>query len=368
VKSLACVATLLAMGVSLVGCGKEAPAGPGASDDTTAISGALAATDGRTGRLTLASATTAVADALGGPELAVSAAVGVINLTGTVSLSDGTSATLTGTWDTDMGALSVSGGGFTFSGTMENGVLTGSFAGPSITGLFSLQVGGSSDLAVYCGVFTGRQSEDLPDGGSGTAPSNGTWNLVVGASTVQLIGIAGQEKDPIVLAGTRSGNTVTISVPGGSATGTIRGTDGEFVNGTYSTAEGEQGTFHGSQAACTAASETGALAQLVINPPGLLPGNGRLAFDSTLTFVTALDADGNLVAAPELTWDFPANDQFIRTNGEPVLPGQQWVVLQSPQGAGTGTPPQLVTRTFSVTSHNHPTVTATGTVVIYWYW
>jgi hypothetical protein len=84
--------------------------------------------------------------------------------------------------------------------------------------------------------------------------------------------------------------------------------------------------------------------------------------------VTALDADGNLVAAPDLIWDFPSDDQFIRTSPEPTLPGQKWVVTQTPAGPGTGAPPQLVTRTFTVTSQSHPSVTATGTVVIYWYW
>lgn len=374
-RSLRYFAFAFVFGVVLISC-SDAGTGPGGSTDSTAISGALAATDGRTGVLSLES-TSGAAASRGGPVFAVStsaaAAAELINLTGTATLSDGTTADLTGSWDTETGEFSVSDGqpgGFAFEGVMEDGTLTGGFTGPDIEGVFSIQVGAPSDLAVYCGTFTGRQPEELPDGGDGTAPSNGTWNLVVGTSTVQVIGIAGEEGNAIVAEGTVSGTTVTISVPGGNATGTIRGDDGEFVNGTYATAAGDEGTFHGSTAACTATSEAGTIASLIINAPGLLPGNGRLAFDSALAFVTALDADGNYVAAPELTWTFPAADAFLRTNGEVTPPGQKWVVAQAPlpPAQGTGDPPELVTRTFTVTSVNNPSVSATGTVVVYWYW
>lgn len=371
-KPLRVLAPTLALGLLLVSCSDEGT-GPGDSSDTTVISGALAATDGRMGLLSLESAA-ATATTRGGPAFALSAsaadAAEVIDLTGTATLSDGTTANLTGTWDTETGEFSVSGGGYSFEGVIEDGSLTGDFTGPSIEGLFSVQVGAPSDLGVYCGTFNGRQPEELPDGGSGTAPSNGTWNLVVGTSTVQLIGIAGQEANAIVAEGTRSGSTVTISVPGGSATGTIRGDNDEFVDGMYATAAADEGMFHGSAAACTATSETGTIASLVINAPGLLPGNARLAFDSSLAFVTALDADGNYVAAPELQWSFPLADQFLRTNSEATVPGQKWVVAQAPlpPATGTGDPPQLVTRTLTVTSVNNPSVTATGTVVVYWYW
>jgi hypothetical protein len=370
--SIALLAPVLALGLVLINCSDDGT-GPGDGNDSTVIAGALAATDGTTGLLSLTSAA-AVSLARAEPSLAMSAHVTasaeIISLTGTATLSDGTIADLTGSWDTETGEFSVSGDGFSFAGTMEDGSLTDTFTGPSITGLFSLQVGAPSDLGVYCGTFTGRQPEDLPDGGDGTAPSNGTWNLVVGPSTVQLIGIAGEEGTPILAEGSRSGATVTISVPGGSATGTLTGGDDEFVNGEYATAGGDAGEFHGSIAACTATAETGTIASLVINAPGLLPGNGRLAFDSSLTYVTALDADGNYVAAPDLTWTFPAADQFLRTNSEATLPGQKWVVAQSPlpPAQGTGEPPELVTRTFTVASVNRPGVTATGTVVVYWYW
>ena len=371
-RSLRHLTPVLVLGLVLINCSDDGT-GLGNGDDSTQIAGALAATNGTTGRITLTSPT-AVAAARGRPTPAVSASVAataeIIDLTGTATLSDGTTADLTGTWDTETGEISVSGDGFLFEGTMENGSLTSTFTGPSIDGLFSLQVGAPADLAVYCGTFTGRQPEELPDGGNGTAPSNGTWNLVVGSATVQLIGIAGEEGNPILAEGSRSGSTVTISVTGGSATGTITGDDDEFVNGEYSTVGGDAGQFRGSVAACTATAETGTIASLVINAPGLLPGNGRLAFDSSLTYVTALDADGNYVAAPELTWTFPAADQFLRTNGETTQPGQKWVIAQAPlpPAQGTGDPPELVTRTFTVASVNNPGVTATGTVVVYWYW
>jgi hypothetical protein len=378
------------LGLVLISCSDEGT-GPGGSTDSTVISGALAATDGRTGVLSLESTSGPVASR-SGPVFAVSAsaagAAELISLTGTATLSDGTTADLTGTWDTETGEFSVSGGGFVFEGVIEGGSLTGDFTGPDIEGIYSIQVGAPSDLAVYCGTFNGLQLENLPDGNGGVGPSNGTWNLVVGASTVQLIAVT-SEGTPIVADGTRSGATVTIGVPGQQgATGTIAGDDEEFVNGDYNVSVEDVGEFHGSKAACTATSETGTIASLVLNPPGLTPGNGRLAFDSTLAFVTALDADGNYVAAPELTWSLltvaqagSADPQgglagvmeYLRTNDQSTLPGQKWVVAQSPEPPVITDPDHipdfhLHTRTFTVTSVNNPSVSATGTVVVYWYW
>jgi len=352
----------LAGALAFAGCTSEKALGPDTETGGQSLAGTLAASDGRTGIVTMTTATAALMSP--GPSIlsVAGAQSDVINLSGSVALSDGTTATLAGTWDIDTGDLSVSGGGFGFTGTIVSGRVSGSFTGPGITGAFFLQVGTTSaELAVYCGTFTGRQPEDLPQGGTGTSPSNGTWNLVVGATTVSVVGIGGQDNEPFLIDGTRSGNSLTISVPGGSATGSLSGSSGEYVDGTYSTLEGEQGTFQGSKAACSATSETAAIASLTLNAPGLVPGNGRLNGDSTLAFVTARDAQGHFVAAPDLTWTLTAP---LRSNTEVTARGQKWVVAYDLTAYPV--PPVTQTGTVTVTSKNNPAVSVSANVVIYY--
>lgn len=343
---------LLALAL-LGGCSSDSASGP--EQSTTALVGSLVTSDGRTGSLLLESSSAAAMVVASGPEFSLQAGMasaGVITLTGTVTLADGTTATLSGTWNTDTGALSVSGGGFAFSGTIVDGSLSGSFTGPSITGFFSLQVGTVADgLAVYCGTFTGREPDDMPSGGTGTAPDNGTWNLVVGPSSVQVL-VVSDEGEAVPLTGSRSGSTVTITVPGGSATGTLAGANSEFVAGTYTIAGVSQGTFQGSEAACTATTESAPIVSITINHPGIVSGaiGERFVFDSTLVFATAKDANGNYVAAPQLDWSYTG---AVRSNNATTAPGQKWFV---PTGAGSSS--------VTVKSHSNPAVTASRTILI----
>lgn len=344
----------LALGVGIAACSKDATS-PGASGPT-AISGSLAATDGRTGLITLAGPAASV---VGAPAAAVvpaaSLVTATVTLTGTVTLSDGTTATLNnGMWDTSTGALSVSGGGFTFSGTMVSGHLSGgTFTGPSITGVFSLQLQTTSTgTSVYCGTYTGRTPEAFPSGGTGTGPDNGTWNLVVGASTVDVV-VLSSAGDPLALDGTRLGNTITLNVPGGTATGTLKGAAGEFVDGNYNVSGSGSGTFQGSQAACTATSEsTPPIASITINQPAIVQGSAvqRFVSDSTLVFATARDAAGNIVAAPLLTWSYTGP---VRSNSASTPRGQKWLV---PTATGSAS--------VQVTSQNAPGVSVTAILII----
>lgn len=71
--------------------------------------------------------------------LAVAAAAIQLNLSGTAALSDGSTVTLTGTWDTETGDLDMSGGGYTFNGVVAaNGSVAGTWSGPSLEGVFSM--------------------------------------------------------------------------------------------------------------------------------------------------------------------------------------------------------------------------------------
>jgi hypothetical protein len=342
---------LVALVGILAACSSDEP-GSGGNGSTTTLSGSLAATDGRTGALTLTGQVPSAS--LATAPTAVSLSVrALITLTGTVSLSDGTTATLTGTWDNVTGALSVTGGGFTFAGTLVNGVLNGSFTGPSITGVFSLRTATTdTDVAVYCGTYTGRTPEDHPSGGTGLGPDNGTWNLIVGPTTVDVI-ILGDDGSPLALGGSRAGNAVTITVPGGSASGTISGSSSEFVKGTYTVPGGTSGTFQGSKAACTATTETTTPQSMTINNPGVVIQNqsGRLVFDSVLVYATAWDAAGNYVAAPDLSWGFTGP---VRTNNEVTPRGTKWFV---PTGTGS--------TSVTVRPLSNGSVVAAATVIIY---
>lgn len=351
----------IAAAVALAGCGDTSAVGPRNGDNGQVLVGTLAATDGRTGVVRMTTPVSRSVSRPAGLSMAMAQAVSQ-DLTGTLSLSDGTTVTLTGTWDAATGALSISGGGFSLVATIVAGQASGNFTGPGISGVFSLRVGDTpGELAVYCGTFTGRQPEELPQGGMGTSPSNGTWNLVVGTSTVVAIGIGGQEDQSFIIGGMRSGNDVTVSIPGGSAAGTLSGSASEFVDGTYATPTGEQGTFQGSKAACSATTETATIAALTINAPGLLPGDGRLNGDSTLVFVTARDAQGHFVAAPDLTWTFTAP---LRTNTQVTARGQKWVVAYDLTPYNT--PPSPATTTVTVTSKNNSAVSVTANVVIHY--
>jgi hypothetical protein len=353
---------LVALVGMLAACSSDEPAG-GGSTTTTTLSGSLAASDGRTGSLTL-SGEVPSASAVAGPTAVSLSVRALITLTGTVSLSDGTTATLTGTWDNVSGDITITGGGYSFVGTLVNGALSGPFSGPSVTGFFSLRVAATSAGSdVYCGTFTGREPEDDPLGNPSFGPDNGTWNLVVTGPDVDVI-VLSDEGSPAVLGGTRSGQTVTITIPGaGSATGTISGAADEFVKGTYTVAGGGYGTFQGSMAYCTATTESAPVASITLNHPGIgtTGALGRLLYDSTLVFATAWDAQGNIVAAPQLTW---GRSGPTRTNAQVTPPGTRWLV---PDTTGWANVQQIMSASVTVTSVTNPAATAARTLMVHTY-
>jgi len=334
--------------------------GGGGATTTTTLSGALAAADGRTGTLSLTGQVPAASTVAAptGVSLSVQA---TISLAGKVELSDGSTATLSGTWDNTTGAITITGGGYSFTGTFVNGVLSGPFTGPSIEGIFSLRVTGTSAGSdVYCGTYTGRELEDDPLGNTGYAPDNGTWNIVVTGSDVDVI-VLSDGGEQLVLNGTRTGQTVTLTVPGGTASGTLSGTGDEFVKGNYTVAGGGYGTFQGSKSYCTKTVQTQTVASITINHPGIgLSGPlGRLLYDSTIVFATAWDAQGNIVAAPQLVWH---NSGPTRLNTVALPPGQRWLV---PDTAGWANVQPVMSASVSVSSQTNPSVTASATLMVH---
>jgi hypothetical protein len=148
-----------------------------------------------------------------------------------LTLTGGSAITLSGTFTTPNGPLNVSGGGYTFQGTLTNGVLSGTWTGPSSNGSFSTLVGSSSSVTNYCGTFSGQDS--------------GTWNFTISGTTLSgsYTGTSGSG----ILTGTVNGNSVSISTQsGGTAQGTISGTN---VSGTWMGGS-KTGTWMGSSTGC----------------------------------------------------------------------------------------------------------------------
>lgn len=359
------------MTFALSSCGGDDTNGP--PDDTTAFLGVMAGEDGSSGQLSVEAdgVPAALASRDAAVHLSVAGVAVVINLTGTAALSDGSTVNLTGTWDTEAGAVSMTGGGYTFSGTVQSdGSVRGWWSHAGVEGVFSMRVATvAAEVHAYCGTFTGRELETdaYPDlTGDGLIPVNGTWNMVVDDANADVIVVTG-DGDVAGLSGSRNGNSVTITVTGAQATGTITGTGDAFINGTYDITGSSEGTFQGSEAACASATESAAIASIVINPPGITRTNGtapaRLAYDSVLVFATARDAQGNLVAAPDLEWTFSGD---VRTNDEVLPPGQKWLVPLDWTPVGS-TPPETRNATVTVTSKNNTNASATSTVTIYNY-
>jgi hypothetical protein len=166
-----------------------------------------------------------------------------INLTGTLTFSNATTVSLTGTLDG--AALLLAATGYSFTGTLSGGVISGTFTGPNgESGSFSASLSTSgAAVALYCGAYAGSDvgvwSLALkPDrtGGVIVVPSNGSGGLTgksrAKAGTTDQIEVLPDAAPTFVLA------AGTISV--------IAGTAFDSVDGTWDDGAGGSGTFGGS--------------------------------------------------------------------------------------------------------------------------
>jgi hypothetical protein len=226
---------------ALSACGDAT--GTGGTDSTVlngifvgdAVSGSLS--------ITISSASLSIVAA---PNASVADAMASVSVTGSLKITGGASVSLTGTYDTGTHTITVSGGGYAFTGTFANGVLTGTFTTPDGgTGSFTTaSTGGSATVTSYCGTYAGTSNSDA-----------GVFNLVVNSSAGTATGFArpttaGQH--PVQLTGTVSGNTVNLTTQqiggdephNGTATATISGSS---ISGSYKDNQsGNGGTFSGS--------------------------------------------------------------------------------------------------------------------------
>lgn len=165
-----------------------------------------------------------------------------IPLSGTMDFTDGTAqVALTGTLDGNN--LSLTGGGYTFTGTQANGVISGTFTGPQSGSFTATLVPEGGFLIQLCGEYDGDDS--------------GVFSLTIdggrsgGVIIVPDDGGAGQTGKARPKAG--SANEVEV-LPDLAptfvvATGTLNAAQNQ-ITGSWDDGQGNSGTFTGSVDAC----------------------------------------------------------------------------------------------------------------------
>jgi hypothetical protein len=162
------------------------------------------------------------------------------NVTGTLKIQGGGSIALTGSYDTNSHALSVSGGGYSFSGSFSNNALSGTFTAPGGgSGSFSTSAtSGSGAVYSFCGAAVAT-----------TGKGGATFNLVINTGAGTATGFASSSDGVTNLNGTATSSTWSISfltVKNGDP-GTASGTyTSSSLTGTYSIPnQSESGTVNG---------------------------------------------------------------------------------------------------------------------------
>lgn len=217
-----------ASGACLVAsCSKEEPPSGSTPIGTGDYRGLLATADG------LAVVDLSVRD----PSVAAKAGSGtLLSVAGTLTFDGkvvGVSGSLDGTTAT------VTGGGYSLTGTLGDGVLDLTMTGPSGTSSFSVFTGGST-ITLHCGLYEGAKKGPI-----GVA--------IAGSRAAGAIGLAGGGK---VLIGSTSGASFVL--PGFPPAGKMEGTiSGIAMDGTWSDGAGGTGTFNGTSAKCPRGTATG---------------------------------------------------------------------------------------------------------------
>lgn len=234
------------------GSSPTTPSAPAPPPNTTTFQGTIAGSSGdQTGTLTV-TVQGQVASArpwLWLPFISTLHAQSV-SASGSVHVSGGSTTSLTGTFDTATRALTLSGGGFSFTGSANAGVITGTYASPSgATGAFSSRSTAGGTVTVYCG--------DAIGAGGGI---RGAFNIVVSEASGAVSGAFSQWFDNPPTLGTITGQAtggalslVFTATAGqyagesGTGTGTIQGGS---VSGTAPAGSGGAGRFSGSTSRC----------------------------------------------------------------------------------------------------------------------
>jgi hypothetical protein len=201
----------------------------------TTLAGTLAGSAGQSGTFTATVQAAVAVKAFGAHSLTAVAASGTLTLIG------GGTFTLTGTFETSTGALTLSGGGFVLSGVVSGGAASGTYTGPNdSSGRFAGFDSSSNPVKVFCGRYSGSDT------------GTGTWNIEISASgaasglTCPDVSSLDPRPRATLLTGKLTGTTLTLrsEEDGQTATGVVQG---DTVSGT---ADNGLGTFSGSADAC----------------------------------------------------------------------------------------------------------------------
>ena len=243
---------LMAGGLLVLAACSGNPVAPTGSGASTTFVGTLAGSGGQSGTLEVAiqaSLAASVEDS-GAPTVVINfgplvlrAVAATLSVSGTLSFVGGGSVALVGTYDDVTQAVMVSGGGYTFEGTLSDDFssLSGSFTGPNSGSFFTLTTN-SGGVTTYCGTYSGDIS--------------GVWNIAISSATGQVSGTwADDFGDAGLITGQLTGTSLAVTdpgTPGISASGTLQGNS---LSGTWldvsEPGQTYSGTFSGSTDSCS---------------------------------------------------------------------------------------------------------------------
>lgn len=216
---------LLAIIAVIAGCSKDDnPVNPGGGSTSTAYVGTMANTAGTESGTLIFSVPNA--------KMVVPAG-DTVNVSGKIYLASGDTVDITGTFIHSTGYLTLTGGGYTFTGTLSSGHLNGTYTGPNGGGGFAAT---SSTSGTPLKVFCGQYQETSPN-----TSNHGTFNMLIDGNNLTVV-VSGAD---LTLYGTISGTTVTVFASGTSGTPVATGTidAGRTVaSGSYNTGD-TQGTW-----------------------------------------------------------------------------------------------------------------------------
>jgi len=202
--------------LSAPGCGSG---GGGGGGGASTFEGTIAASDGKTGvlQITLPAGAAALTTD--------QAAAGASSVTGTLTLADGGGVIeLSGSYDSGTGDLTLTGGGYAFTGSVGKGEISGTFTGPGgSTGGFTGLDSTTSTVTTYCGTFSSSEETGVFNTqASSNGDASGTATNVTGPRT----GLT------VLLSGTITGNVIDlVTSEGVHIPGTVSGTtvSGSFI-------------------------------------------------------------------------------------------------------------------------------------------
>lgn len=208
-------------------------------------------------------------------------------LTGSLVVTGGAPIALTGSYDPDLGTVSLSGGGYSLNGTVANGGFSGTYTGPNGGGSFTVASNAGGTTQVLCGSVSGQGA-------------NGPLNmLVTGSSAIGFVLPDGKSVAHITCS--ISGTTMTCSVqedPNVAVTGTL---NGDTWTGTaINSSKGEQASWTASPCSgstpdgdggttCNTIANVGAVVNETTDPGALPTMTGGSLVDGTYVMTSHVE-------------------------------------------------------------------------------